>query len=142
MKLGKKIYKYIITEIPDDMESQLISDFLEIFGDDIDESMTFEKFPNYESVYCILDPINQFKFLNAFKKIGVLVDYIDLTQDIIEGKYNFTQKSPEFQKIFDNFIKDNLNIDYVLDKISNCGISNLNKTEELFLNNYGKGNSL
>ena len=55
--------------------------------------------------------------------------------DVKGGFFNLTEKTSEFGKAFQNFIRENLNVDYVLDKISKFGMDSLSEDELNFLKN-------
>jgi len=88
------------------------------------------------------------KYIKIIRDNNLKVDYLDISNDILKFKYNlesdlFYLISDENEIKFDFFIHDlnnwmleNLDIDDVLDRISEIGIDNLGKIEKEFLENY------
>lgn len=139
MKSQKSLVRYNITEIPDTLKDSVMSEVLSLFGQDIDHIDQFvacEDHDGYESIYCLLDRTGHTKLKDVFESCDVLIDQKDLTLDANSGKFNRLEKNPEFERVFQNFMKENLNIDYILDKISQFGKDSLTKEEEDFLKNY------
>lgn len=136
MKSLKAIFKFNILDIADEHESEILSEMFNIFDpEDINEHLFCEKNNGWESIYCLNDLENQNKLINLFKNLGVLIDYEDLTKSVERGVFNLTDNTSEFGKAFQNFIRENLNVDYVLDKISKFGMDSLSEDELNFLKN-------
>jgi aromatic ring-opening dioxygenase LigB subunit len=88
------------------------------------------------------------KYIKIIRDNNLKVDYLDISNDILKSKYDlesdlFYLINEENEIKFDFFIHDlnnwileNLDIDYVLDRISEVGINNLSKIEKEFLENY------
>lgn len=137
MKSLKTIFKFNILDIADEHESEILSEMFNIFDpEDINEHLFCEKNNGWESIYCLNVLENQNKLINLFKNLGVLIDYEDLTKSVERGVFNLTDNTSEFGKAFRNFIRENLNVDYVLDKISKFGVDSLTKEEKKFLETY------
>lgn len=76
-----------------------------------------------------------------FKKYGMLLDYKDITDDVITGKLpnDYYKESFEFvtyRKILKEFIEVNTTVDHVLDMISESGIDSLTQFQKNILENY------
>jgi len=96
----------------------------------------------------IASSIDLDKYIKIIRDNNLKVDYLDISNDILKFKYNlesdlFYLISDENEIKFDFFIHDlnnwileNLDIDDVLDRISEIGIDNLGKIEKEFLENY------
>jgi len=88
------------------------------------------------------------KYIKIIRDNTLKVDYLDISDDILKSKYDLEYDltlliNEENEIKFDFFIHDlnnwileNLDIDYVLDRISEVGINNLSKIEKEFLENY------
>jgi hypothetical protein len=137
MKSQKTLFKINILDIPDEYEGDILYEMFKIFDHkDVDELIFCEKNNGWESIYCLNNSENQEKLIGLFKKCDVLIDYQDLTDLVKNGHFNLVEKTPEFEKAFDYFIKENLNLDYVLDKVALQGEGSLTEEEREFLKNY------
>lgn len=58
-------------------------------------------------------------------------DYEDISDEILIGQMSF--KDEDFQKDIDNFIKENITVDCILDKINQFGIDCLSEVDRNFL---------
>lgn len=137
MKSQKTLFKFNIVGIPDELESDILCEMFGIFDTEhIDELVFCETNDGWESIYCLNDSENQNKLINLFKKHDVLIDYQNLTDGVKGGDFNLVDKTPEFEKAFNNFIKENLNVNYILDKISKFGKDSLEDYEVEFLKTF------
>lgn len=63
-------------------------------------------------------------------KYEVKFNVIDITNDFLMGSIKIDDKD------FQNYLKENLNIDLILDKINQLGIDSLNEFDKKILNNF------
>jgi hypothetical protein len=60
-------------------------------------------------------------------------EYEDISDEVLIGQMSF--KDEDFQKDIDNFIKENITIDCILDKINQFGMDCLSEVDRKFLEN-------
>lgn len=60
-------------------------------------------------------------------------EYEDISDEILIGQMSF--KDEDFQKDIDDFIKENITVDCILDKINQFGIDCLSEVDRKFLKN-------
>lgn len=68
------------------------------------------------------------------KEIGLTFHRIDLSDEYCK---NESIADSILQKKINNFLETNLSIDYILDRINEIGIENLNVFEKFYLKKYG-----
>lgn len=68
------------------------------------------------------------------KEIGLTFHKIDLSEE-----YCKNESIPDsiLQKKINNFLENNLSVDYILDRINEVGMDNLNVFEKFYLKKYG-----
>jgi hypothetical protein len=88
------------------------------------------------------------KYLDVLRNNFVKFEYDDITKDILTNKINleselsyhlnsiYSLKYSFFIDDLNEWIYDNLDIDIILDRISDVGINNLKEIEVKFLKNY------
>jgi len=81
--------------------------------------------------YIITDRSTIVRILLFLRRKNLKFFFEDVSEDILFGKTTFDGEFGEKIKIF---IKNNLNIDNILDKISKFGINSLSKLDKEFLN--------
>jgi hypothetical protein len=102
---------------------------------------------NY-TLLIIASAIDLNKYIKIIRDNNLKVDYLDISNDILKFKYDLESdlfylindendiKFDFFIHDLNNWILENLDIDDVLDRISEIGIDNLSKIEKEFLENY------
>jgi hypothetical protein len=102
---------------------------------------------NY-TLFLIASIINVDKYIKIIRDNNIKVDFLDISDNVLKSKCNleFDLKNlinEENEIKYDFFIDElnywlleNLDIDNVLDRISEVGIDNLSKIEKEFLENY------
>jgi hypothetical protein len=113
-----------------------------------------ESFFDYENknqnytCYIIVDSLELEKYTNILTNNSIEHKCINLSDDFINGKIDIKKdienkinetnyyKYDFFVDDIDNWILDNLNIDIILDRISEIGIDSLKEIEKEFLKNY------
>lgn len=70
-------------------------------------------------------------FLNIFFDNNINFKFIDITFDVMIGNYKFSDN--DFDSLKSDYIKDNLTVDIVLDKINIKGIKSLSNLDKLVL---------
>lgn len=98
--------------------------------------------------FLIATPIDIEKYINILSNNYINTKLLDLSNDILNGKYNLEKdlshlvndidslKFEFFIEDIKDWILENLDIDMVLDRISEVGIKNINDIEKEFLKKY------
>jgi hypothetical protein len=64
--------------------------------------------------------------VNLFNEYEVLIHYSDITEEVLlQNNINKTLLEGEFKILFEKFLLNNLNIDFILEKISKLGVESL-----------------
>jgi hypothetical protein len=75
--------------------------------------------------------------LESYVKLSINFKYEDITKDVLYSKLDFKIfESEDLTKMIDNFIKENLDVDTVLDKINEFGRDSLLEIDMLVLSNF------
>ncbi len=147
-----KVFKINFYKSTDELED-LYDYFSELDKEKLNELDT-ESYFDYDDLdgnyrlLLIASSIDLDKYIKIIRDNNLKVDYLDISNDILKFKYNL--ESDLFYLISDeneikfyffihdlnNWILENLDIDNVLDRISEIGIDNLSKIEKEFLENY------
>ena len=98
-------------------------------------------------IYIMLNPLDAKRYTKILENNLINHIIIDISKDLLNGM-DFEKELKKyvnglnrfrwnnFNKKITEWILSNLDIDIVLDRISNVGIEGLNKTEKKFLDNY------
>ena len=98
-------------------------------------------------IYVMLNPLDAKRYTKILENNLINHIIIDISKDLLNGM-DFEKELKKyvnglnrfrwnnFNKKITEWILSNLDIDIVLDRISNVGIEGLNKTEKKFLDNY------
>jgi hypothetical protein len=75
--------------------------------------------------------------LESYVKLSLNFKYEDITKDVLYSKLDFKIfESEDLTKMIDNFIKENLDVDTVLDKINEFGRDSLVEIDMLVLTRF------
>lgn len=135
------------------IELESIYDYFSDLDKEKLENLDTESYFDYEDdgnykVLLIANTVDIDKYLKVMQNNNLKVDCLDISDNILKFKYNLELDlkyliNSENELKFDFFIFDlniwileNLEIDIVLDRISEVGIDNLSKIEKEFLENY------
>ena len=147
-----KVFKINFYKSTDELED-LYDYFSELDKEKLNELDT-ESYFDYDdlsgnyTLLIIASHIEVDKYVKIIRDNTLKVDYLDISDDILKSKYDLEYDltlliNEENEIKFDFFIHDlnnwileNLDIDNVLDRISEIGIDNLSKIEKEFLENY------
>jgi aromatic ring-opening dioxygenase LigB subunit len=147
-----KVFKINFYKSTDELED-LYDYFSELDKEKLNELDT-ESYFDYDdlsgnyTLLIIASHIEVDKYIKIIRDNTLKVDYLDISDDILKSKYDLEYDltlliNEENEIKFDFFIHDlnnwileNLDIDNVLDRISEVGIDNLSKIEKEFLENY------
>ena len=122
-------------------EKESISDNLS------DSYFEFNNDFGYYVIYIMLNPLDAKKYTKILYNNLINHNIIDISKDLLYGM-DFEKELKKhvnglnrfrwnnFNKKITEWILSNLDIDIVLDRISNVGIEGLNKIEKKFLDNY------
>ncbi len=91
----------------------------------------------FVAMFCIVDVYTLSMLLDKYKQFGIKVSVEDLTNKVLMGNKIIADTNDDtknLDKLVNSFIKTNLTIDYVLDKINEHSISSLNIVDRKVLN--------
>lgn len=135
--MNRVIYKYHLPLTPDQVkqleegmtpgEKKLFNKLDIISHDRIDE--------NGKVLSFMIGPIDEFFTIDCFlshKKINYLKE--DINYKVLMGEYEFIDTPME--EYVDEYIKRNLNVDVILDKINYSGIESLTAADRMVLESF------
>ena len=134
-------------ELSDDYDRLSDIDKERIADMDVHSYVDFEENDEY-SFFIITESIEIEKYIEILYNNLISFEYKDITSDVLKSRYDIEDKiSPIvdplasgkyslFMDDLDEWIYDNLDIDIVLDRISDVGMESLKKVEKEFLKNY------
>jgi hypothetical protein len=148
MKSG--VYKIVFTksafELNDDYEYLSDMDKERIY--DLDADSFFDYEDGCYNCFVITTPIEIEKYKDILKSNFIENECIDISNDILRFKIDLAKELKDnisglnsvkwgfFMDDLNDWILDNLDIDIVLDRISEVGINSLSGIEKDFLKNY------
>ena len=114
--------------------------------------MNADSFFDYEedgvyTFFTIAEPIEVKRYLGVLSENLVKFEVTDLSKDLLKGNFDInleigpkvdpinSMKFSFFVDDLDDWIYNNLDIDTILDRISQVGLDSLTKIEQEFLNN-------
>ena len=117
-----------------------LSDFLDI--DDVDYIIS-ETYGSYEYAYLFFDEFKANQIISYLDEAGVLVDYEDITEQVLNSTYKTKEwiSSIDFPENFyrlENFLRENLTLDIILDKINREGRDSLYPVEIEILSEFSE----
>jgi hypothetical protein len=117
--VGKPNQEYLEDVIFDKMR-----DFLTI--EEIKGIAFFENEESHDILYTFLTEEKNVLLVNLFNEYEVLIHYSDITEEVLlQNNINKTLLEGEFKILFEKFLLNNLNIDFILEKISKLGVESL-----------------
>ncbi len=117
--VGKPNQEYLEDVIFDKMR-----DFLTI--EEIKGIAFFENEESHDILYTFLTEEKNVLLVNLFNEYKVLIHYSDITEEVLlQNNINKTLLEGEFKILFEKFLLNNLNIDFILEKISKLGVESL-----------------
>lgn len=122
-----------------DIEKEKISD--------LNAKSYFDYDDNGYIIYMIISPIELNKYLDILNDNFIKYEVTNISNRILKGKYDINLlktnlnsysiiKWEFFKEDLNEWIMGNLDIDIILDRISEVGIENLTDVEKKFLKNY------
>lgn len=101
-----------------------LRDFLTI--EEIKNIAFFENEESHDILYTFLTEEKNVLLVNLFNEYKVLIHYSDITEEVLlQNNINKTLFEGEFKILFEKFLLNNLNIDFILEKISKLGVESL-----------------
>jgi hypothetical protein len=115
------------------------------------DAISYFDYSDYDDKYVcfiIANKLEMEKYLEILSRNYIKFDCVDLSDDILKFKIDLTEelrpllsttnsiKYSFFLDDLDDWILENLEIDTVLDRISEIGIDNLSSVEKEFLKNF------
>jgi len=113
--------------VDSEMEDTIFSEMRDILtSEDFNKIAFCENEESHDILYTFLNEIKNKKLSILFEQYEVLVHFSDITEDVLKQiNLNKGLSSGEFKPLFDEFISENLTIDFILDKINEVGIESL-----------------
>jgi hypothetical protein len=116
--------------------------FIQLDPNDLDFMASIES-KDYFKVILTFENEKQDKIINQLKQLELLLTHQDITDSVINFKFpedlqDIISDNYYNKEIVDNFILNNLDIDGILDKISELGIESINRLEKVFLDKIYK----
>jgi len=144
------VYKIKFTKSPFDLNEDY--DRLSDIDKEKIADMNADSFFDYEedgvyTFFTIAEPIEVKRYLGVLSENLVRFELIDLSKDVLKGNFDIdsevgvkvepldSMKFSFFIDDLDDWIYNNLDIDTILDRISQVGLDSLTKVEKEFLNN-------
>lgn len=115
--------------------SEELSNFLDL--EDF-QYVISEDYNGFEYSYVFFDEFKANMVASYFEEIGILLEYKDITDDVLNSLYKedewlFSIDFPENFFKLENFLKENLTLDIILDKIGREGEGSLYPIEKEIL---------
>jgi hypothetical protein len=145
------IYRFIFSDNIDDLNNRydMLSDYEQERISELDAISYFDYVENEKYFFYVITSPNEIKkYIQILENNLIQFDITDLTKDVLSNRVDLSKqlitKIDKDNTIkWDFFIEDvkewmleNLDIDLVLDRISEVGIQNITDIEKLFLENY------
>ena len=144
------VYKIKFTKSPFDLNEDY--DRLSDIDKEKIADMNADSFFDYEedevyTFFTIAEPVEVKRYLGVLSENLIRFEATDLSKDVLKGKFNInleigpkvdpidSMKFSFFVDDLDDWIYNNLDIDTILDRISQVGLDSLTKIEKEFLNN-------
>ena len=144
------VYKIKFTKSPFDLNEDY--DRLSDIDKEKIADMNADSFFDYEedgvyTFFTIAEPIEVKRYLGVLSENLIRFESTDLSKDVLKGKFDInsevgskvdtidSMKFSFFVDDLDEWIYNNLDIDTILDRISQVGLDSLTKIEKEFLNN-------
>lgn len=110
-----------------EMEDIIFSEMRDILNNEEFNKIAFcENEESHDILYTFLNDFKNDELSKLFEKHKVLIHFSDITKDVLKQiNVNNGLSSGEFKPLFDEFISENLTIDFILDKINGVGIESL-----------------
>lgn len=110
-----------------EMEDVIFSEMRDILtNEDFNRIAFCENEESHDILYTFLNDFKNEELSKLFEKHKVLIHFSDITKDVLKQiNLNKGLSSGEFKPLFDEFISENLTIDFILDKINEVGIESL-----------------
>ena len=131
--MTKSVYKFNF-----DQPNQLLENKIEDYGLDFDvydglkDCIGFEQEVDGNLQEILLIDSNQLEvILSILETCEIKFVYQDITIDVLHSRVSFDDE--EFQDQIDEFVKNNLTLDLILDKINLYGVKSLTDFEKTFL---------
>lgn len=100
------------------------------------EYVEFTTSEGFEAMYAIVDDFTIEKLFNEYVNCEINFSYEDITKNVLFGnvlEISGEQKREYLNYLINLFIRENLNLNIVLDKISENGISSLTESDRKIL---------
>jgi hypothetical protein len=129
------VYSIKVKSMDSTTEENCGSDIVMEIGSDFSSKIAFDLVDGYETVFCFIENYKCEKLIEIFKKYDVLVEYKDITEDVLFGfnQINDIECRETFNKLNSDFLLGNLSIDIILDKINKFGINSLSDIDKKLL---------
>jgi hypothetical protein len=140
-------FEKTLSELEDSYECLPNIDKEKLYDLDAEGYFDYEDHNSSYIAFIITNPSFMKRYLSVLDDNLIKNKYLDISNDILYSKYDLESELKEiieegnlmFEFFIDDlnkWILDNLNIDNILDRISEVGIDNLKDIEKKFLENY------
>jgi hypothetical protein len=128
-----KVRKVVDPQVETEISEQLGL----LFGEEDERSVAVEEIGDYEVICTFLHPYKVEQMVSIFKIYNILVEEKDVTDSVLMACKNdeFDTVLEYHQDVIEEFVKKNLTVDVVLDKINLFGVGSLNDNDKKALEN-------
>jgi hypothetical protein len=119
-----------IKEIDDRLPQDISERIQSMPGDAFDDRISENEMISYFHI----DENDFYFIIDILLENSVKLEYEDITFDVLMEKYEF--KDEDFEIVKKDYIKNNITLDIVLDKINLNGIKSLNDIDKEFLESF------
>ena len=130
MKSQNIIYFKIAQVKDEQIQKSILFETADILEDGDDQLIAVEDFGDFEVIYSFLPFYKAERFLALLEKFNILIDYKDVTEDVLMARekgreFIGTFQDDTYKRVLERFSEDTLTVDMVLDKINEQGIDSL-----------------
>lgn len=117
--------------LSDNIEDEIFDEMRRILTNDEFKKIAFhENKDSHDILYTFLTEGQNINLKNLFNRYEVLIHFSDITEDVLrQTNINRELFDGKFKVLFENFLKDNLTIDFILDKINELGVESLSNID-------------
>lgn len=127
-----KVIRYTVIDNSPEDEKSIQKDLKDLMGSHDYRIIWVSNKEDIHTLYAFLEDHEVRPLTNIFKKYGMIIEYKDISQDIITGKLPNKEDKKEFEfvtwrRILNNFRVSNTTVDDILDVINDSGMGSLDE---------------